>query len=125
MKIRLCKTGLVAAALALACIAMADVVIRPEDGWTPVDGVRDIEAGSALDFSFLVDAPAGRYGRAKVVGENFEFENRPGIPQRFRGVNLHNRVSRNRETRKAESQTAPKRSPGQTDIPGHPHGSEP
>lgn len=88
MKIRLCKTGLVAAALALACIAMADVVIRPEDGWTPVDGVRDIEAGSALDFSFLVDAPAGRYGRAKVVGENFEFENRSGIPQRFRGVNL-------------------------------------
>ena len=88
MKVCVCRTLAPVAALALACAVAADVVIRPEDGWTPVDGVRDIEAGSALDFSSLVDAPAGRHGRVKAAGENFEFENRPGIPQRFRGVNL-------------------------------------
>lgn len=51
---------------------------------------RDIVAGSALDFSGLGlrDAPAGRYGRTVVVGDHFEFERLPGVPQRFYGVNL-------------------------------------
>ena len=81
-------TAFSAAAFALVCVAAADCVIRREDGWSPVEGVKDIEADSALDFSFLVEHPAGRYGRVKAAGDSFEFENRPGIPQRFRGVNL-------------------------------------
>lgn len=72
----------------LACTAAADCVVRREDGWTPVGGVKDVEAGSALDFSSLVERPAGRHGRARAVGDHFEFERRPGRAQRFRGVNL-------------------------------------
>ena len=43
---------------------------------------------SALDFSFLLDAPAGKYGFLKSEGENFVFENRPDVPVRFNGTNL-------------------------------------
>ena len=43
---------------------------------------------SALDFSFLLDAPAGKYGFLKSEGENFVFERRPGVPVRFNGANL-------------------------------------
>ena len=43
---------------------------------------------SALDFSFLLDAPAGKYGFLKSEGENFVFEQRPGVPVRFNGANL-------------------------------------
>jgi len=56
--------------------------------WTRVDFRKDVKAGSALDFSFLVEAPAGKYGRLKAVGDHFEFERRPGVAQRFRGINL-------------------------------------
>ena len=50
-------------------------------------------AGSTLDFSFLLDAPAGKYGFVKSEGENFVFENRPGIPVRFNGGNLCNDIA--------------------------------
>ena len=49
--------------------------------------------GSMLDFSFLLDAPAGKYGFLKSKGENFVFENRPGIPVRFNGANLCNDIA--------------------------------
>ncbi len=48
---------------------------------------------SALDFSFLLDAPAGKYGFLKSEGENFVFENRPGVPVRFNGTNLCGDIS--------------------------------
>lgn len=44
--------------------------------------------GSALDFSFFLDAPAGKHGFVRADGENFVFENRPGVPVRFNGGNL-------------------------------------
>ncbi len=58
--------------------------------WIPLDYRKNIEAGSALDFSGmgLQDAPAGKYGWLKNVGGHFEFEGRPGVRQRFYGVNL-------------------------------------
>ncbi|MBR1836686.1 MAG: cellulase family glycosylhydrolase, partial [Kiritimatiellae bacterium] len=51
-----------------------------------------IEPGSALDFTDVVPhhAPAGAYGRVVAVGEHFEFEDLPGVPQRFYGVNVCN-----------------------------------
>lgn len=66
------------------------VVVKAGDGWSPIDYVKDIEAGSALDFSNqgLQDAPAGKYGWLRNVGGHFEFEGRPGQPVRFYGVNL-------------------------------------
>ena len=39
-------------------------------------------------INIALDGPAGKYGWTKAVGQNFEFENLPGKPQRFYGVNL-------------------------------------
>ena len=60
------------------------------DEWIPLRTVKAVVAGSAIDFSGfgLQDAPAGKYGWLKNVGGRFEFENRPGVEQRFYGVNL-------------------------------------
>ena len=56
----------------------------------PAPGADWIESGSALDFSVVVPhhEPAGKFGRVIVVGDHFEFENRPGEQVRFCGVNL-------------------------------------
>lgn len=64
-------------------------VVEGEE-WVAWDDVKDIEPGSALDFSSLgfADAPAGKYGWLKNVGGRFEFEGRPGVPVRFAGVNF-------------------------------------
>ena len=58
--------------------------------WIPLRVEADIEPGSALDFSKLrgTEAPAGKYGRPVAKGDHFEFENLPGVPQRFYGVNV-------------------------------------
>ncbi len=58
------------------------------DAWRPFDFTQRVEPGSALDFSFLLDAPAGKHGFLKVVKNHFEFENQPGKPVRFWGTNL-------------------------------------
>lgn len=66
------------------------VTILAGDDWIPLDYRKDIEAGSALDFSNmgLLDAPAGKYGWIKNDQGHFAFERRPRHHQRFYGVNL-------------------------------------
>ena len=66
------------------------VRIAAGSDWIALDHRKDIEAGSALDFSRmrLQDAPAGKHGWLKAVGGHFEFEKLPGVKQRFYGVNL-------------------------------------
>lgn len=64
------------------------VVIEEGPDWVPCTFTRDVEKGSALDFSARLDAPAGKYGWLKAVGDHFEFEKRPGVPQRFWGANV-------------------------------------
>lgn len=64
------------------------VVMRPNKDWIYLDSATSVEKGSIADFSFLTDAPAGKYGFLKTNGEHFEFEKRPGIPVRFWGTNL-------------------------------------
>ena len=64
------------------------VTIKAGADWLPLDYLKDIEAGSALDFSGLLDAPAGKHGWLKNVGGHFAFEKTPGKKQRFVGVNL-------------------------------------
>ena len=68
---------------------MPTVIARGAD-WIPLKYRKEIEAGSALDFSHMgfTDAPAGKYGWMKNVGSHFEFEGRPGKPVRLYGVNL-------------------------------------
>ena len=65
-------------------------VIRAGTKWIPLKYSRDIVAGSALDFSQMgfTDAPAGKHGWLRNVCGHFEFENLPGKPQRFYGINL-------------------------------------
>ena len=85
-----CMMALVASAQDAKLLENGSVVIKAGPDWLPVDYVKDIEPGSALDFSGqgLQDAPAGKYGWLRNVGGHFEFEGRPGRPVRLYGVNL-------------------------------------
>lgn len=57
--------------------------------WTELHAPPEVKKGSILDFSFLLDAPAGKYGFAQCPpGSGFEFSGRPGIRQRFYGANI-------------------------------------
>ena len=60
------------------------------DEWRPIAFPSKVEPGSAVDFtSFAVShAPAGKYGYAVVRDGHFEFENLPGVTQRFYGINV-------------------------------------
>lgn len=70
------------------------VSIKAGPEWIPIAGRNDIAAGSVLDFSSAevgfsgAHKPAGKYGRLVAKGENFEFEEMPGVPVRFYGANL-------------------------------------
>ena len=58
--------------------------------WATLRYEKEVVPGSALDFSGMnfVDAPAGKYGWLQAKGPHFEFEKKPGLPQRFYGVNF-------------------------------------
>ncbi len=66
------------------------VTIQAGAEWVPLSYQKEIVPGSALDFSAMgfVDAPAGQHGWLLAKGPHFEFEKRPGVAQRFYGVNL-------------------------------------
>ncbi|MES2310310.1 MAG: hypothetical protein V4507_15765 [Verrucomicrobiota bacterium] len=59
--------------------------VHANNRWAPLNYKYDILPGSILDFSPLLDAPAGKYGRLMIVNEHFEFEKRPGVRVRFYG----------------------------------------
>ena len=62
-------------------------VARDTAGWIPWDHPGEPAlAGSALDVSFLLDAPAGRHGFLRVKGDGFAFED--GTEARFWGGNF-------------------------------------
>ncbi|HCE41948.1 MAG TPA: hypothetical protein DET40_00175 [Lentisphaeria bacterium] len=66
----------------------APFYIVPSNDWKPFEFSKDVVKGSALDFSFLLDAPAGKYGFLKIADGRFIFEKRAEVPVRFYGVNL-------------------------------------
>lgn|GEM_PF-6644993 len=55
--------------------------------WIPFKLEKEIESGSALDLSDLLDAPAGKNGFARIQGEHFVFE-KNGQRARFAGTNF-------------------------------------
>lgn len=58
-----------------------------DENWKAIDAKKiQIEPGTALDLSAMIDAPAGKFGRA-VVGRSglLEFEKQPGKPVRLHG----------------------------------------
>ena len=73
-------------------ISRTAVTIEAGADWIPLPYDPWIEPESALDFSSVLPhhAPAGKFGRVVAVGDHFEFEGLPGVPQRFYGVNLCN-----------------------------------
>lgn len=68
--------------------ADGSVSIVQNESWQPIENKKIIEPGSVLDFSFLVDAPAGKYGKLVVRDGHFEFDDRPGRRVKFFGANL-------------------------------------
>ena len=70
--------------------AAGDTLISAGEDWLPLAASQEVAEGSALDFSNLrpTGKPAGKFGRIVARGEHFEFEELPGVPQRFYGVNL-------------------------------------
>ncbi|MBR0056382.1 MAG: hypothetical protein IJP66_03560, partial [Kiritimatiellae bacterium] len=72
----------------LSAAGTVRIAAGPE--WIPLAQEPWIEPGSALDFSAAIPrhAPAGQFGRVVVRDGHFEFENLPGVPQRFYGVNV-------------------------------------
>lgn len=75
---------------ALSCLLMiaGDAVAKTDTSdWLPYEmpNVRKLK-GTALDMSFLLDAPAGRHGFLTVKGDKFFFED--GTQGRFWGGNL-------------------------------------
>ncbi len=66
------------------------VMLEAGPEWVTLAYEKEIVPGSALDFSGMgfTDAPAGKYGWLKAVGPHFEFEGKPGVAQRFYGVNF-------------------------------------
>lgn len=65
-----------------------DVSINPDDSEWKKAEKRDYSAsaGSIIDVSYLLDAPAGKHGAVKAVGDSFEFED--GSEAKFWGTNL-------------------------------------
>lgn len=70
--------------------AAGEHVISEGADWMRIKASNNPVPGSALDFSQVVphDAPAGRHGWLVVRNGHFEFENLPGVKQRFYGVNF-------------------------------------
>ncbi len=64
------------------------VIMRANHDWKPLKSEKMVKSGSILDFSDLLDAPAGKHGFIRAAGSRFEFENRPGKPVRFLGGNI-------------------------------------
>jgi len=65
-----------------------EYVVRESEDYRPIDVARKIEPSSALDFSFLLDAPAGKYGFIKTDGAKYVFEKSPKKKVRFFGANI-------------------------------------
>ena len=66
-----------------------DVYVVPNREWLPLEFNREVVKGSPLDFSFLQDAPAGKYGRIlpSPTGK-LTFEKAPDRTIRLYGPNL-------------------------------------
>ena len=66
------------------------ITLQANEEWVTLTYEKEILPGSALDFSKIggTDAPAGKYGWLLAKGPHFEFEKKPGVTQRFYGVNF-------------------------------------
>lgn len=76
-----------------------ELIVREGKEWMKLDFKSEIPEGGPLDFSFLLDAPAGKYGRVTVAPDGgFTFENAPEKRLRLYGENLCERALQLDET---------------------------
>ena len=69
--------------------AKEPVIATHGPDWVPIHVENEVVEGSALDFSFLSEgSPTGILPRIVARGRHFEFEDSPGVPRRFFGVNI-------------------------------------
>lgn len=73
----------------LPTAAAKHLVLSAGPDWQPLAFEHDVEPGSILDFSHLLDAPAGKHGPLVIRDGRFYFENQPGQRARFFGANLN------------------------------------
>ena len=72
-----------------AAVSDKPVVLKENYEWKPLAFQRKINRGSALDFSFLADAPAGKYGFIRPTPQGtLTFEKAPQKRIRLYGPNL-------------------------------------
>ena len=65
------------------------IVRQADETWIPMEFRNQVVPGSPLDFSFLADAPAGKYGRVKASPKGtLCFANNPEKRLKLFGVNL-------------------------------------
>lgn len=79
--------GIAGSDLLLSLPRQSEYTFTRNKEWRPFIADRSIKAGSALDFSFLLDAPAGKHGFLEVRNGKFRFEKQEA-PIRFYGANL-------------------------------------
>ncbi len=76
-------------AIKFYAVSDAPVVLTENFEWKKLDFNREIIVGSPLDFSFLNDAPAGKYGRIVAAPDGtLVFENAKDKRIRLYGTNL-------------------------------------
>jgi hypothetical protein len=91
MKLRIWVSGIVlifSVPVLAGGASEGSISIVQNENWQPIENKKIIEPGSVLDFSFLVDSPAGKFGKLVVRDGHFEFENQPGRQVKFFGANL-------------------------------------
>jgi len=75
--------------IALQANTTSSFQLKRDKNWRVYHPRLAVEPGSALDLSFLEDAPAGKYGFLKATPDGkFTFEKRADVPVRFYGANI-------------------------------------
>ena len=69
-------------------IGNEEYYVMPSDIYQPIENKRPALKGSVLDFSEMLDAPAGKYGRVKPADGSFTFEKAADRRVRFYGANI-------------------------------------
>jgi hypothetical protein len=81
--------GIAGASLSVEVVPFPPIesrTVAADEAWRPIAMPRDIVAGSALDLSGLLDAPAGKRGFIGVRGDRLAFAD--GTRARFAGNNI-------------------------------------
>ncbi|MBR0459768.1 MAG: hypothetical protein IJJ26_11075, partial [Victivallales bacterium] len=69
-----------------------EYVMKEGPDFLAIEPLREIQAGSPIDFSWNLDAPAGKYGHVVARNGHFVFEKAPEKRIKFHGTNFVGRA---------------------------------